>query len=386
LPGFTDYNKSVKSLSSKVSACLTRRRFLRDTTLLAVAAAVRAHAAQELAQPLVQTVLGTIPASKLGVTLPHEHVMCDFIGAEHTDRHRWEVATVVKRMLPFLAQLKERGVTGFIDCTPAFIGRDPRVLKRLSQETGVHIVTNTGYYGGANDKFVPRHAYDETADQVADHWVREWENGIEDTGVKPGFIKIGIDEIENDFPRLSPIDEKIVRASARASKRTGLAVTCHTGGGLAGLAAAKVFIGEKADPSRFVVAHSDGHGLPVNQTVAELGAWVSFDAISRKPLELHLRLVHAMAKRHANSLLLSHDNGWYEVGQENGGTVRDFNYISDVFLPAFRKVGASEATIRKLTVENPAKAFAIRSTSAKKHENWSLSVAGDCWHKIASLA
>ena len=190
----------MKSVRSEVSNCLTRRRFLRDTTLLAVAAAARAHAAPELAQPFVQTVLGPIPASKLGVTLPHEHVMCDFIGAEHTDRHRWEVEAVVKRMRPFLAQLKERGVTGFIDCTPAYIGRDPRVLKRLAQETGLHIVTNTGYYGGANDKFVPRHAYDETADQLADRWVREWENGIEDTGVKPGFIKIGVDEIENDSP------------------------------------------------------------------------------------------------------------------------------------------------------------------------------------------
>ena len=62
---------------------------------------------------------------------------------------------MVKRMRPVLAQLKERGVTGFIDCTPAYIGRDPRVLKRLAQETGLHIVTNTGYYGGAGDKFVP---------------------------------------------------------------------------------------------------------------------------------------------------------------------------------------------------------------------------------------
>jgi predicted metal-dependent phosphotriesterase family hydrolase len=292
--------------------------------------------------------------------------MCDFIGAEHTDRHRWDVEAVVKRMRPFLAQLKERGVTGFIDCTPAFIGRDPRVLKRLAQETGLHIVTNTGYYGAANDKFVPRHAYDETADQLANRWLREWENGIEDTGVKPGFIKIGVDEIENDSTRLSPIDEKLVRASARASKRTGLAVTCHTGGGPAGLAAAKTFIEEKADPSRFVVAHSDGHGLPINRTVAELGAWVSFDAISRKPLELHLQLVRAMTERHASSLLLSHDNGWYEVGQENGGRVRDFNYMSDVFLPAFRKVGASEATIRKLTVENPAKAFAVRPTASQE--------------------
>jgi hypothetical protein len=41
------------------------------------------------------------------------------------------------------------------------------VLKRLAQETGLHIVTNTGYYGGANDRFVPKHAYNETADQVA---------------------------------------------------------------------------------------------------------------------------------------------------------------------------------------------------------------------------
>jgi predicted metal-dependent phosphotriesterase family hydrolase len=346
--------------SNFASPRLTRRKFLRDATLLAVAAAAGAHAAPEVAEPFVQTVLGPIPASKLGFTLAHEHVMCDFIGAEHADRHRWEVEAVVKRMRPVLAQLKERGVTGFIDCTPAYIGRDPRVLKRLAQETGLHIVTNTGYYGGAGDKFVPKHAYDETADQLADRWVREWENGIEDSGVKPGFMKIGVDEIESDSARLSPIDEKIVRASARASKRTGLAVTCHTGGGPAGLAATKAFIGEKADPGRFIVAHCDGHGLPINQVVAELGAWVSFDAISRRPLDLHLKLVRTMTERHASCLLLSHDNGWYEVGQENGGEIRDFNYISDVFLPAFRKGDVSEATIRTLTVENPANAFGIR--------------------------
>ncbi len=344
---------------------LTRRTFLRDAALLAVAAAANALPTQA-PDRFIQTVLGPIPASKLGMTLVHEHVMCDFIGAEHTNRSRWQVEAVVKRMLPVLTQLKQRGVTGFIDCTPAYIGRDPRVLKRLAQETGLHIVTNTGYYGGANDKFVPRHAYDETADQLADRWVREWNNGIEDSGVRPGFIKIGVDEIESDSARLSSIDEKIVRASARTSKRTGLAVTCHTGGGPAGLAAAKLFIGEKANPGRFVVAHSDGHGLPINQAVAELGAWVSFDAISRKPLELHLKLVRAMTERHAGSLLLSHDNGWYEVGKENGGEVRDFNYITDVFLPAFRKSGGSEATIRKLMVENPARAFAIRPTSSRE--------------------
>jgi phosphotriesterase-related protein len=351
------------AMSAPLQSRATRRTFLRDAALLTAAAAIGTRAARAVTEPLVQTVLGPVPASKLGFTLVHEHIMCDFIGAEETGRQRWEVEAVVKRMLPVLAQSKARGVKGFIDCTPAYIGRDPRVLKRLAQETGLHIVTNTGYYGGAGDKFVPKHAYDETADQLADRWVREWEQGIEDTGVKPGFIKIGIDEINSESAGLSPIDDKIVRASARASRRTGLSVTCHTGGGLSGLRATKVFIEEKADPGRFIVAHSDGHGLLLNRQVAELGAWVSFDAISRQPLEQHLKLVQAMTEKHANRLLLSHDNGWYWVGQENGGEVRDFNYLCDIFLPAFRKEGASDALIQILTVENPARAFAIRTSA-----------------------
>jgi phosphotriesterase-related protein len=190
--------------------------------------------------------------------------------------------------------------------------------------------------------------------------VAEFVDGIEDTGVKPGFMKIGIDEIKASSDRLSPIDEKLVRASARASRRTDLSVTCHTGGGPAGLAATKIFIEERADPGRFIVAHSDGHGLPINRAVAALGAWVSFDGIGRQPLESHLKLVHAMTERHASRLLLSQDSGWYWVGQQNGGEIRNFNYMSDVFLPALRSSGISEATIRRLTVENPANAFAIR--------------------------
>ena len=345
--------------SGLISSKLTRRAFLRDTTLTTLAAATCAQAIPERQQPFVQTVLGPIASSKLGVTLPHEHVMCDFIGAEQTNRNRWDVDVVAKRMRPVLTQLKERGVTGFIDCTPAHIGRDPRVLKRLARETGLHIVTNTGFYGGADDKFVPKHAYNATEDQLADLWFREWENGIEDTGVKPGFIKIGVDEIKGGSVALSSIDEKLVRASARVSKRTGLAVTCHTGGGQAGLTATKIFLSEKVDPGRFIVAHSDSHGLAINRMVAELGAWISFDAIGRQPLELSLGLVHAMAGKYAGQLLLSQDSGWYEVGRKNGGEVRDFNYISDVLLPALRKANNSEAMIRQLTVQNPAHAFAL---------------------------
>jgi phosphotriesterase-related protein len=340
---------------------LTRRGFLtRSAAVLAGLSRLDlSWAAEADREPQVQTVLGPIPASRLGFTLVHEHVMCDFIGAEKTGRHRWEVDAVVKRMAPVLGALKERGVTGFIDCTPAFIGRDPRLLRRLARETGLHIVTNTGYYGGAGDKFVPAHARSETADQLADRWVREWEEGIEGTDVRPGFMKIGVDEIEAGAAGLSAIDAKIVRASARASNRTGVPVTCHTGGGPAGLAAARLFLEEMGAPSRFIVAHADGHGMPINLQTAELGVWVSYDAVSRRPLEQHLKLVEAMTDKHAHRLLLSHDNGWFSVGEENGGEVRDFNYLADTFLPALRRGGVAAEVIQRLTVLNPARAFGV---------------------------
>src|SRR5262245_55559413 len=177
---------------------LSRRGFLVRATLAGAGAAqtgflLRSHGAVEQGAA-VQTVLGAIPAGQFGFALAHEHVMCDFVGAEQTGPHRWKVDEVVRKMLHYLTQLKKRGITGFVDCTPAYIGRDPRVLKRLAEESGLHIVTNTGYYGGADDKFVPRHAYVETPAQLADRWTREWDQGIEDTGVKPGFMKIGVDE------------------------------------------------------------------------------------------------------------------------------------------------------------------------------------------------
>ena len=111
----------------------------------------------------IQTVLGPIPASSLGFTLPHEHVMVDFIGAEKTNRARWNVNQVVARMKPFLMAARQSGVLGFVDCTPVYLGRDPRVLKKLAQDTGLHILTNTGYYGDGKGLYLPASAQSESS-------------------------------------------------------------------------------------------------------------------------------------------------------------------------------------------------------------------------------
>ena len=111
----------------------------------------------------IHTVLGPILPSSLGFTLPHEHVIVDFVGAQKTGRDRRNPDEVVARMQPYLLAAKQRGVRGFVDCTPAHVGRDPRILKRLAQNTGLSILTNTGYYGDAEGRYLPPSAHSETA-------------------------------------------------------------------------------------------------------------------------------------------------------------------------------------------------------------------------------
>ncbi len=107
-------------------------------------------------QNIVMTVNGPIDSSELGITLPHEHFLVDFIGADSTGFHRWNKDTVISMVLPILMEAKKMGVNSIFECTPAYLGRDPVLLERLSKASGLNIITNTGYYGAINNKAIPK--------------------------------------------------------------------------------------------------------------------------------------------------------------------------------------------------------------------------------------
>src|ERR671912_41970 len=100
----------------------------------------------------VITVKGKISATSMGTTLIHEHFLVDFIGADKINYDRWNRDEVVRTVLPYLLEAKKHGVKTILDCTPAFLGRDVELQKRLANESGLHILTNTGYYGAVGNK------------------------------------------------------------------------------------------------------------------------------------------------------------------------------------------------------------------------------------------
>jgi phosphotriesterase-related protein len=279
--------------------------------------------------------------------LVHEHILVDFIGADRITPGRYDREAVFRTALPKLEELKQYGCRRLLECTPNFLGRDPRLLARLSDTTGIEIWTNTGLYGAGNHKYLPQFATQETAEQLARRWILEAHQGVD--GVRPRFIKIGV----NNGP-LDELDRKLVRAAAVASSETGLTVASHTGDGPAAVEEIEIFTGRKAAPEKFVWVHAQNEkDHAIHRRVAKSGAWVEFDGISRESAAWHRDCVGFMAGEGLlNRTLLSQDSGWYHVGEPAGGDYRGYTFIYTDFLPSL-----NQAWVHTLMVDNPVQAF-----------------------------
>jgi len=300
----------------------------------------------------VETVLGPVAADELGVTLVHEHILVDWIGAEQTSPDRYEAEAVIDVVLPYLREVGELGVRTIVDCTPAYLGRDVRVLQRLAEASGLNILTNTGYYGAADDRFVPKSAYERPAQALADDWIREQREGIDGTGIRPAFMKIGV-----DAGPLSEIDAKLVEAAAIAHKATGLAIHAHTSDATAGLAELGILETRAVPLDAFVWVHAQTvDDVEVLAGVAARGAWVELDGVAPETLVRHAELVMGLAERgHLGRVLVSHDAGSYTVGEPGGAAekFRGYDLIARELVPDLRARGLPEEGIRALLVENP---------------------------------
>jgi phosphotriesterase-related protein len=337
---------------------ITRRRFLKSSLMASMCTSLSPWGSLiERTKDKIMTVTGEIPASKMGLTLPHEHVMVDFIGAAKVAPERYNRQEVFDSVLPYLKQLLESGCRTFMECTPAYLARDPLLLQQLSKATGLQILTNTGYYGARNDECLPAHAFTETARQLSRRWTREYTQGIENTGIRPGFIKIGVDE-----GKISDIDRKLVQAAAFAHLQTGLTIAAHTGKAVAALEEITLLKENGVHPSAWIWVHAQAEqDMSLHIQAAKQGAWVEFDGLGWNHTEWHVELVKNMKSQGLlHRALVSHDAGWYHVGEQGGGKFQPFTALFEEFLPALQKQGFTKKEIEQLLVKNPKEAFTIR--------------------------
>jgi phosphotriesterase-related protein len=347
----------------------TRRDFLKATTAASIATVVpRSAPRTPTAQKpgIVQTVLGPLDASKLGFTLPHEHVCVSSAGL-------WQAwpeifggrAAFVQRVVTRLTEAKAAGVDTIVDVTPIDVGRDVRLLAEVSRKSGVHIVTCTGHWLSPSLSMSTR-----TADELARFFVLEIERGIEGTGIRPGVIKVATDR-----DGVTPFIDKALRAAARASKATGVPITTHTAAAeRTGDKQAEIFEQEGISPATVCLGHSDeSNDLDYLAGLARRGYTLGMDHMTigtrqgtgiltwQQRADMLIRLVDA---GYAKQLFLSND-WFFGASIAPTGTMEALDKLNPdgillsnrKVIPYLRQAGVPDQDLRTITVDNPRRFF-----------------------------
>jgi predicted metal-dependent phosphotriesterase family hydrolase len=314
----------------------------------------------------IMTVRGKLKTNEAGNFLPHEHTLTDFTGAEKVKQPQYDRKMAFDFLLPHLQKLKATGIDTLVECTPAYIGRDVLLLRQLSEASGIHILTNTGYYAAVDFKYLPAHAYTESSAQLSDRWLGEWRNGIDGTGIRPGFMKLGVGSAP-----LKAMEKKLILAAALAHLKSGLKIAIHTGDGAAAAEELELLetAGVNADAMIWVHAQNDGAGK-YHIDLAKKGCWISLDGFNGSTESVAKYTGYLKAFKTAGLLhkvLISHDDGFAVVKkgdavgfeQFQNGNKNPYDAVQGILKPALISGGFNETELMQITRNNPGSAFRI---------------------------
>jgi phosphotriesterase-related protein len=298
------------------------------------------------------TTLGPKTQAELGMILPHEHVFVDLRTPDQPGYAQAEAADVVRLMAPEIERIKALGITALVECSTGGVGRRADFDLAVSKATNFPIVVPTGNY---REPWIPEWVRGASESELEAWMVGELEDQIENTGFRAGWIKLSAGD-----DGITPLEARILRAAARAGRRTNAVIGSHTIKGRVVMDQLDIIEAEGYRADRFISIHTqEEKDFALNLAVAERGAWIEYDHIGRgDDDEVVALILKVIAAGYAHRLLLSHDRGWFDPALPNGGTPQPYTHLSNVILPKLRSNGMDEHTIRLLTHTNPFEAFA----------------------------
>jgi phosphotriesterase-related protein len=299
----------------------------------------------------VNTVTGPIEADQLGWTLPHEHIVVAWDGTQLDSTLHFDWAKLEDDAVGALTRARESGIDSFVDMTTIEMGRDPALMKRLSEQSGLQIVCCTGLF--AEGYGIPQYFRELTEEEIAEIYVTEITEGIGDTGVQAGVIKVA-----TGGKVVTELEEKIIRAGARAHRATGAPVLTHTGRGAGGERQIELLTTGGVAPEKIVIGHSDvSADTRYHLRLLGTGVFVGFDRIGLKafmPDDVRAGCIATLIRMgHADQLTMSLDAHVEWCGRPMPLTEeREYTSLRDEFFPRLHRLGVSEDEIRSIMVDN----------------------------------
>lgn len=313
----------------------------------------------------VWTVTGPIEPAEVGPTMMHEHVLHDWVrdwpsghvGDLRIDSYD-EIVDDEEVLAEELIDYRAAGGSALVEMTDEGLGAMPAGMRRVAIRAGLHVIKSYGWY---REDYLPDIVKRTRSDALADHIVEQFANGIGDTGVQPGIIG----ELATGRGFMTPGEERVFRAAARAQRSIGCSISTHTEhyGELA-LEQVAFLRGEGVPAERIVIGHlGERAGIDDVLAVAETGVFVQVDFIGSTHLgfgsdERRAANVAALvAAGRASQVTLSMNLSSNSDLRTRGGI--GYGYLLRTFLPMLRDRGVAEADITTMLVTNPRRILAF---------------------------
>ncbi len=313
----------------------------------------------------VITAKGPIPASSLGLTNSHIHLVAMppawlYKTPTFSNDPDYALTDVDKAVQELKYFLKAGGKTA-VDATCRDYGRNPKAIKYIVEKVPeVNLILVTGFNRGI---YLDDWYYQTSIDKLAEYFSSEVEEDIEGTGLKAGLIKIGA-----DYMRILPIEEKCIKAAAIAHLNTGAPVLAHTTLGTMAIEILSLLEREGVDPASVIFYHVDRNMDPWYwEEVLQRGAYITLDQIGKikyGPESKRIEFLIEMVKRgYEDQLLVGTDFARRSDFKSYGGGP-GLGYLFDKFIPLAKKVFKAyeieDRIVEKFVLDNPSRAFSIK--------------------------
>jgi phosphotriesterase-related protein len=309
----------------------------------------------------VQLTDGTISMEELGRTLIHEHVLVGMPG--------WNLdlkappfirAEALCRAVDKLQELHDHGCKTIVDPCPMDLGRDVEFVAKVAQRSGTNIVCATGVYNESEG--IPYTFRSMPREDVIELYVKELTEGVGDTGIKAGVIKIGTGR---GAP--SNYEKKMIGVAAEVSKITGKPIISHTHIASNGHEQLDIIETHGGHANCTVVGHSgDRDDTEYQQSIARRNAFVGLDRFGVERILLDdLRcknLIELVQAGYRDNILISQDHTLCLLGrmganapivEPNWSITRIFDYV----LPKLNELGLSAQDVEHILINNPQRLF-----------------------------
>ena len=321
----------------------------------------------------VPTTAGDTEAGDLGAVLMHEHV---FIRTEPLQQGwpgfgGWDTEAEVAAARERLGRLGQAGVGAILDMTVPGLGRDPALVARAAEGTGVKVLFATGYYTYDKLPFPfqyrgPGKVVDDADQMLESLFERDVTTGIGDTGFRAAVLKVVTDE-----QGMTEDVERLANAVASVHGRTGTPICTHAHApSRRGLDQQRLFAARGVELGRVMIGHSnESTDLGYLEQIIDNGSFLGWDRCGlgvTVPLDAQLDTLAALCERgYANRIMLSHDKAsftdWFSNAEQDF-VLPDwqFSYIHTALLPGLRERGVTGAQIDQMMISNPRAFFAAK--------------------------